>query len=113
MQQLPGRIIQQIETVYLWWAIVVIGVILRVRQYFSGRSLWGDEAAIAFNLAQRSFVDLTRPLDYEQGAPIGFLFTEKLLILVFGNIDQVMRLFPLFSGILAVYLFYRIARSHI
>lgn len=101
------------KPIYLWWAIVVIGVILRLRQYFSGRSLWGDEAAIAFNLAQRPFVGLTQPLDYAQGAPVGFLFVEKLLILLFGNIDQVMRLFPLFSGILAVYLFYRIARSHI
>jgi hypothetical protein len=113
MQQVRDRLRLCVKPIYLWWAIVVIGVILRVRQYFSGRSLWGDEAAVAFNLAQRTFVGLIQPLDYEQGAPIGFLFIEKLLILLFGNIDQVMRLFPLFSGILAVYLFYRMARAHI
>lgn len=90
-----------------------MGIILRLRQYFSGRSLWADEASLAFNLANRSFAGLTQRLDYDQGAPIGFLFIEKLLVVGLGNIDQVMRLFPLFSGILAIYLFYRIADAHI
>jgi len=75
--------------------------------------LWADEASLAYNLAQRTFFGLTQPLDYDQGAPIGFLFIEKLLIIVLGNMDQVMRLFPLFSGLVSLYLFYRIAQAHI
>lgn len=98
---------------YLWWAIVIPGTILRLRQYFSNRSLWADEASLAYNLANRTFSGLTQSLDFEQGAPIGFLFIEKLLVVAFGNVDQVMRLFPLFSGIASVYLIYRIAQAHI
>lgn len=98
---------------YFWWGIIILGAILRLRQYVSNRSLWADEASLAFNLANRTFSGLTQPLDFEQGAPIGFLFIEKLLVVAFGNVDQVMRLFPLFSGIASVYLLYRIAQDHI
>ena len=82
----------------LWVLIIALGIILRVRQYFSGRSFWSDEASLAYNLVNRTFSGLTQPLDYEQGAPIGFLFIEKFLIILWGNVDQVMRLFPLFPG---------------
>jgi len=99
------------KTVYVWWSLIVLGTLLRLRQYLSGRSLWADEASLAYNLVHRDFLGLIRPLDYDQGAPVGFLFIEKLLITVLGNIDQVMRLFPLFSGILAIYFFYRIAQT--
>jgi hypothetical protein len=97
----------------LWLLIIALGIILRVRQYFSGRSFWSDEASLAYNLVNRTFAGLTQPLDYEQGAPIGFLFIEKFLIILLGNVDQVMRLFPLFSGIAAVFLIQRIAKDRI
>lgn len=79
-----------------------------MRQYFANRSFWGDEASLAINIVSRSFIELTKPLGFHQAAPVGFLFIEKLLITVFGNQDFILRLFPLFSGILAVYLMYRI-----
>lgn len=86
---------------------------MRLRQYLANRSLWADEASLAYNLANRNFATLTQKLDYEQGAPIGFLFIEKLFVILLGNQDQVMRLFPLIAGIIAIYLFYRIAQVHI
>lgn len=95
----------------IWWLVVAIGIVLRVRQYLVGPSLWADEASLALNLVNRSFVELTQLLDYHQAAPVGFLFIEKLSILIFGNHDYIMRLFPLFAGILAVYLIYKIARA--
>jgi hypothetical protein len=113
MQQIQRRIEPWVKPAYLGWAIVLMGAILRLRQYFSGRSLWRDEAGLAMNIVERNFAGLTQPLGYEQGSPVGFLFLEKTLILLFGNNDQVMRLVPLVSGILAVYFFYRIAQAHI
>jgi len=95
------------------WLFIILGIILRVRQYLTNRSLWADEASLAVNIANRSFGELTQLLDYQQAAPVGFLFIEKALIVVFGNQDFILRLFPLFSGILAIYLIYRIAREHI
>jgi hypothetical protein len=101
------------KPVSLWWLLIGLGIILRLRQFLVDRSLWADEASLAYNLANRTFGGLTQPLDYEQGAPIGFLFIEKLFVILLGNRDQVMRLFPLLSGIIALYLLYRIAREHI
>src|SRR5512141_2207397 len=113
MQQMQRRLNAWIKPEYVGWAIVVMGGLFRLRQYFSGRSLWRDEAGLALNIVERNFAGLLQPLGYEQGAPVGFLFLEKILILLFGNHDQVMRLVPLVSGILSVYFFYRIAQAFI
>ena len=97
----------------VWWFLIVAGIILRLRQYLVNRSFWADEASLAFNLVTRSFSGLTQPLDYHQGAPVGFLFIEKLSILLFGNNEYAMRLVPLLFGILAIYLLYLLAKTYI
>ena len=85
---------------------------MRLRQYFANRSFWVDEASLALNIINRSFGGLTQPLDYNQGAPIGFLFIEKSLSLLLGNNEFSLRLFPLIAGLLSVYLIWRIAREY-
>lgn len=98
----------------LWqWAIICIGTILRLRQYLANRSLWGDEASLALNIVNRTWAGLTLPLDYNQGAPVLFLFIEKSLITVMGNRDYILRLFPFISGLLALYLIHRFTREYI
>lgn len=93
--------------------IVALGILLRLRQYFADRSLWVDEASLALNIVNRSFGGLTRPLDYNQGSPVGFLFIEKFFVLIFGNNEYSLRLFPLASGLLSIYLIWRIVREQI
>ncbi len=97
----------------LWaeWLLILLALILRLRQYIANRSFWVDEANLALNIVERTFLGLTQPLDYEQGAPIGFLFIEKSIITVLWNQDYILRLFPLISGILVCFLFYLIAKS--
>ena len=94
------------------WLLVVGAVTLRLREYAAYLSLGNDEAALARNIADRSFSGLTQPLDFHQAAPILFLFIQKIFVLAFGNRDLVLEIFPLVSGLLAVYLFHRIAREH-
>jgi len=97
---------------FIGWLLVAMGSALRLRQYIANRSFWHDEANLALNLVNRTFGGLTQPLDYDQGAPVGFLFLEKLLITIMGNKDYILRLFPLLSGLLATWLIYRIAREY-
>ena|SRR5205823_3801628 len=75
----------------------------------SNRSLWLDEFYIALNIVQRSFSQLLQPLDFHQAAPIGFLLIEKAAVQPFGNTEYALRLFPLFSGIVALLFLYKLA----
>ncbi len=97
------------KLMFIGLCIFTLGFILRARQYLANRSLWGDEASLAVNIVSRSFIGLTDPLGYHQAAPLGFLFIEKFFIVLLGNKDYILRLFPFISGILAFYLIYRIA----
>ena len=87
-----------------WALLLLLGLILRLRQYFFNRSLWADEAALALNIVHRSLSELTQPLDYGQASPLGFLFGVKIFANLFGNYDYVLRLFPLIAGLLALFL---------
>ena len=95
-----------------WFVIIslLIGVMLRLHQYLLNRSLWIDEAYVAINLLGRSYQALLQPLDYNQGAPYGFLAIERLSIDLFGDSERALRLFPFFSSIIALFLMVRVAQ---
>lgn len=86
--------------------LILAGVILRIRQYLTGRSLWADEAMLALNIVNRGFAGMFQPLDYDQGAPIGFLLVEKLFNSILGEHELALRLFPLLIGLISLGLFY-------
>jgi hypothetical protein len=86
--------------------LFLAGFLLRLRQYLTGRSLWADEAMLALNIVNRNFGGLLRPLDYDQGAPVGFLLVEKSSNLLFGRSEYALRLFPFLMGVFSIWLFY-------
>ena len=86
--------------------VLLLGFILRLKQFLIGRSLWLDEAMLALNIVNRDYAGLFKPLDYDQGAPIGFLLVEKTLNLLIGDHEFVFRIFPLVVGIIVLYLYY-------
>ena len=90
--------------------LILLGAVLRVRQYLTGRSLWADEAMLALNIVERNFAGMFQSLDYDQGAPIGFLLVEKLFNSILGKHEFALRLFPLLVGLLSVGLFYLLLR---
>jgi len=90
--------------------IVLAGLVLRTAQYLHIRALWLDEAMLALNVVRRSFAGLFQPLDYAQGAPIGFLLGEKAAIQILGNKDYVLRLLPFLAGCAALLLMYLIVQ---
>jgi Dolichyl-phosphate-mannose-protein mannosyltransferase len=90
--------------------LLAIGVALRVWQYLADTSLWYDELSIARNMHERSLATLMlHPLGYDQIAPLGFLAPVKISTLLFGDGDQVLRLFPFLCGIAGLFLFWRVA----
>ncbi|RPI92504.1 MAG: hypothetical protein EHM40_12820 [Chloroflexi bacterium] len=108
---IPGILNTRLKTFFSWEKATVVmlfllGALLRVRQYLTGRSLWADEAMLALNIVGRGFAELLRPLDYDQGAPVGFLLVEKLFHAILGKHEFALRLFPLLVGLLSLGLFY-------
>jgi predicted membrane-bound mannosyltransferase len=93
----------------LFACLILIGVALRLIEYLHNRSMWWDESMLALNILHRTARQLWQPLDYNQGAPIGFLLLERLAVNMFGQGELALRLVPLISGILSVFLFYRVA----
>ncbi len=88
-------------------AIIGMGIILRASKYLPGWSMRGDELSLTLNLINRSALELiTKPLDSEQVAPIGFLLLEKLLLTPFGGSDYLFRLPALLAGCISIALMY-------
>ncbi len=92
------------------WSIIILGFILRIRDYYANNSLWGDEVRIALNIIDKPFTELIKPLDYYQNAPLGFLYIEKLIAHCFGNSEYALRLFPLIASLISIILFYKLAK---
>jgi hypothetical protein len=93
-------------------AAVALGVALRVWQYLANPSLWLDELAITNNIISRGPVELlTRPLEYLQVAPAGFLLVEKLDTILFGTGEQSLRLYSFVTGVSAMIVAALVARE--
>lgn len=95
----------------LIWIIIGTGIFLRVFHFFYNRSLWTDEIFLANSLIRMDFFELaTQPLEYQQKAPIGFLWMVRLCVIIFGNQEMALRLFSTICGIVTLLLFLPVAR---
>jgi hypothetical protein len=93
--------------------VLALGVLLRVLQYWPERPFSHDEAALAVNLAQRSYGQLLQPLDFNQGAPVGFLFLQRSIYVTLGGSEHALRLVPFLCGIAALLVFPGVARQYV
>ena len=76
-----------------------LAVLLRCVYFFERGALWGDESALAMNIAPRSFAELGNPYLYTQICPWAYLFFAKLITLVLGDGERALRTFSLLSGL--------------
>ncbi|WP_169976735.1 glycosyltransferase family 39 protein [Tautonia rosea] len=102
------------QVIHRWLiGFVAFGVLIRLVRYLSDRPLWGDEAMVAVNLLGRGFGELIEPLAFAQVAPIGFLWVERLIVVVLGPSEGALRLAPAVCGMVAVPVFAWMARKAI
>ncbi len=104
------RVRVRISVGMLTSAVVGIGILIRLASWRFDRSFWLDEILLALNITNRSFAELWKPLDHDQGAPVGFLMLVKLTATMFGTSEMALRVVPLMSGIGAMLLFPIVAR---
>lgn len=99
---------------YALYLVLAIGIGFRLFHYFYNRSLFIDELYLNINLVKLNFWELaTQPLAYEQKAPIGYLWTVKACVLLFGKGEKALRLFSLVCGISALFAFIPVARFYL
>jgi hypothetical protein len=90
---------------------ILIGALVRFRQYFHNKSLWLDEAMLALNIINRNYEQLLQTLDYQQMAPPAFLWVSKLLGSWQGYTEWGLRLWPFVASLLALLLLWQLMKS--
>ena len=90
--------------------LLAIGLVLRLHLYADRRSLWLDEIWVALNIVERDFLGLARPLDYAQSAPVGFLWLERLAVVLGGVNELALRAVPFLAGCLLLVALWMLAR---
>ena len=95
---------------WLLMIALILGTILRTREWLYSKSLWLDELTLTTNLVSRDFAGLTRRLDGNQGAPVLWLWAEKISINVFGVSELSLRLVPWLASLIALAVFPFVAR---
>lgn len=92
-------------------ALVTAGIFLRIFHFFDNRSFWIDELYLNGNVIKMGFWELiTKPMDYEQKAPLGYLWASKLAVILFGKGEKALRLFSLICGIGSLFFFTPVTR---
>ncbi len=99
LESLAGRGVPAGRGRLLVAAVLTAGAVLRLVNYVQCRSLWIDEASLSLSLATRSYLGLFQPLDYNQAAPLLFLWVERLMIQLWGVNELALRLPPLIFGL--------------
>jgi hypothetical protein len=77
----------------------LIGAGLTAWTWLAAAPLWLDEAKVAINVRDRSFMDLSGALWLGQSAPLGWLFAQRAVLLILGSGEPVLRLLPVLNGL--------------
>ena len=93
---------------------VILGVLLRLRAYLSGRSLWLDESSLALGFVDVSLAELLlNPLPNFQSAPPGFLFLTYIVTSLGGISEFSLRAIPMIASMASVVIVYLTAKKYL
>jgi hypothetical protein len=93
-------------------SVIIFFCAARISEYLLRGSLWGDEAMKAQSILTRNLLELcASPLDYSQSLPVGFLYFTKLLTMVFGGGEWVLRFPSLIFSFLTLWIFHLCSKN--
>ncbi len=102
-----ARVLPQRATIqHAALVVIFLGVAWRTLRYLLAFPLWGDEAFLATSLLTRDLAGLSRPLEFGQIAPPGFLWAELAVVRLVGTSEWALRLIPYLAGVSSLVLFY-------
>jgi len=84
--------------------LVALGLLLRLYEYAPGRVFRSTEIALIANIEERTWRGLLEPMEFNQGAPLLFLWIQKVALNALGTGERAMRLWPLLAGSAALVL---------
>lgn len=93
--------------------MVVLGIVAQAIRWLGGAQLWLDEQMIARNIRDRDFGGLAAALDYNQSAPIGWLWAQRLVVVLFGTDERTLRLLPFLFAAGSLVLAWLICRRYL
>lgn len=92
--------------------VILAGISVSIFMNCVGRSLWLDEAMLAYSFSKRSFWGLINGVfEWDQSAPVLYLYLVKLLTVIFGNTEFVLRSFSILAYIAVLFLSGYVARK--
>lgn len=92
--------------------IIAAGIGVSIFMNCVGRTLWLDEAMLAFSFSKRSLFGLTSGVfEWDQSAPVLYLYCVKLLTCIFGNTEFVLRSFSIIAYVAVLFLSGYVARE--
>jgi 4-amino-4-deoxy-L-arabinose transferase-like glycosyltransferase len=90
--------------------LIAAGALIRLSQFLQRPSLSVDEAMLALSVGSRSYGGLLRPLDYDQTAPLLFLWVTRFVTQLGGMNEMTLRALPLVAGLVLPLVVWRVAR---
>lgn len=90
---------------------MISAAVLAIIQIISNRSLWLDEAMLAISIVTRNNLELLKPLELSQVAPILYLQIEKVFNLIFPDTDYGLRIQPLIAFFVSMYLIFKVLKQ--
>jgi 4-amino-4-deoxy-L-arabinose transferase-like glycosyltransferase len=91
----------------LVWTLAAAGALLRIAAYGHNRSLTNDEARYAADIVGHSYRQVLEHA--RESSPPLFKWSTRFAVDLFGSHEYVLRLLPLFFGLIALILFVRLA----
>jgi hypothetical protein len=88
---------------------VGLGIALRVLLYLEDYSFNHDDICLALNVIGRDVSGLMQTLDFDQAAPLGFLWMERAVTLTLGRGERALLLMPVIFSCVSVLLIWALA----